>query len=195
VKHADPGPGVKRHERILSRERSLLLVVDLQESYRGKLHEEARVLRGVVRLLRAAGILGVPVLLTEQYPKGLGLTREDVAAHLPASCQRFEKVSFSALGAPGLPEALARLGRDQVVLAGIETHVCISQTAHDLLARGLQVHLVRDAVTARFPLEDEAGAAKMFASGAAPTSSEQALFEWLERAGTPEFKAIHALVV
>lgn len=195
MKRGDPGPDVKRHERILSRERSLLLVVDIQESYRGKLHEEAHTIRAAVRLLRAAGILGVPVLLTEQYPKGLGPTRQDVAEHLPAGCQRFEKVSFSALGAPGLPEALARLGRDQVVLAGIETHVCIGQTAHDLLARGFQVHLVRDAVTSRFPLEDETGTSKMLASGATPASSEQVLFEWLERAGTPEFKAIHALVV
>lgn len=186
---------MKRHDRILSRERSVLLVVDLQESYRGKLHEEARVVRGAVRLLRAAGVLGLPVLLTEQYPKGLGPTREDVAAHLPEGSQRFEKVSFSALGAPGLPEALARLGRDQVVLAGIETHVCINQTAHDLLARGLQVHLVRDAVTARFALEDETGVAKLVASGATLASSELALFEWLERGGSTEFKAIHALVV
>ncbi len=185
----------ERHERILARERSVLLVVDLQESYRGKLHEEARVVRGANRLLRAAGILGVPVLLTEQYPKGLGPTRQELAANLPAGSERFEKQSFSALGAPGLPEALGRLGRDQVVLAGIETHVCISQPAHDLLARGLQVHLVRDAVTARFPLEDEIGVAKLVASGATLASSEQALFEWLERAGSAEFKAIHALVV
>jgi len=186
---------MKRNDRILDRERSLLLVIDLQESYRGKIHEEARVVRGAGRLLGAAGVLGVPVLLTEQYPKGLGATRDDVAEHVPDGAERFEKTTFSALGADGLADALARHGRDQVVVAGIETHVCVSQTVHDLLARGLQAHLVRDAVSARFPLEDEAAWAKMMASGAQPTSSEQVLFEWLERAGTPEFKAIHKLVV
>ena len=186
---------MSRHERILERERSLLLVIDLQDSYRGKIHEEERLVRGVGRLSAAAEILSVPVLLTEQYPKGLGATREDVATHLPAATERFEKTSFSALGAPGLAEALGRLGRDQIVVAGVETHVCVNQTAHDLLAQGLQVHLVRDAIGARFALEDEAGFAKMLGSGACPASSEQVLFEWLERAGTAEFKAIHSLVV
>jgi len=186
---------VKRHDRILSRERSLLLVIDLQESYRGKLHQEARVVRAAGRLLEAAGILGVPVLVSEQYPKGLGPTRDEIASRLPAKSERFEKVAFSALGAEGLPEALARHGRDQVVVAGIETHVCVSQTVHDLLARGLQAHVVRDAVSARFPLEDEVAVAKMTASGATLATSEQVLFEWLERAGSAEFKAVHALVV
>lgn len=186
---------MKRHDRILSRERSLLLVVDLQESYRGKLHEEERLVRGAGRLLEAAGILDVPVIVTEQYPKGLGGTREEIAARLPEGTERFEKVAFSALGADGLAEALDRHGRDQIVLAGIETHVCIGQTAHDLLARGLQVHLVRDAVGARFPLEDETAVAKMTASGVSLATSEQVLFEWLERAGSAEFKAVHALVV
>ena len=118
-----------------------------------------------------------------------------MAKHLPTGFERFEKTTFSALGAEGLGDALTGHGRDQIVVAGIETHVCVNQTTHDLLERGLQVHLVRDAVSARFPLEDEAGFAKMLASGAQPTSSEQVLFEWLERAGTPEFKAIHRLVV
>ena len=186
---------MSRHDRVLDRERSLLLMIDFQESYRGKIHDEERVVRGAGRLLSAAGLLGVPVLWTEQYPKGLGSTREELAARLPDGSERFEKTSFSALGAEGFEEALERHGRDQIVIAGIETHVCVSQTAHDLLARGRQVHLVRDAVGARFPLEDEAAFAKMLGSGASPASSEQVLFEWLERAGTADFKAVHALVV
>ena len=186
---------MSRHPRILDRKRSILLVIDLQEGYRGKLQHEERIVRGTGRLLAAAGLLEIPVLLTEQYPKGLGSTRDDVASRLPERTERFEKTTFSALGAAGLPDALGRHDRDQVVLAGIETHVCISQTAHDLLARGLQVHAVRDAVGARFRLEDEAGFAKMVASGAVQASSEQVLFEWVERAGTAEFKAVHRLVV
>ena len=183
------------HERTLDRSRSLLLVIDLQESYRGKLHDEERVLGATRRLLDAAGALGLPVVLTEQYPKGLGATRSEIAERLPRDTDRFEKTSFSALGAGGLRERLEALGRDQVVVAGIETHVCVNQTVHDLLASGRCVHVVRDAVTARFPLEDGAGWAKMVGSGAVPTSTECVLFEWLGDARAAEFKAVHKLVV
>jgi nicotinamidase-related amidase len=181
--------------RLLDRARSVLLLVDLQESYRGKLHAEERLVRAARQLLGAAAELDLPVVVTEQYPKGLGPTRAEVAAAIPAAAARFEKTSFSALGAPGLREHLLGLGRDQVVVAGIETQVCVSQTVHDLLALGLQVHLPGDAVSARFPFEHEAGCAKMLASGAVPGCVEGVLFEWLRDARAPEFKAIHRLVL
>lgn len=184
-----------QHARILDAERSLLLVIDMQESYRGHLHEEERTVAAVARLLRAAGVLGVPAVVSEQYPKGLGATRSEVAEAIPADAARFEKTSFSCLGAAGLEEHLQRSGRDTVVVAGIETHVCVSQTVHALLARGYAVQLPRDAVSARFPLEDAAGWAKMTGSGAVPTSVEGVLFEWLRDAKHPDFKAIHKLVV
>jgi len=184
-----------RHERVLDRDHSLLLVIDLQESYRGKLHREEPVVAAARRMIEAAGLLGIPVLVTEQYPKGLGATRAEIADRLPASALRFEETAFSALGAPGFAEPLAKLGRDQIVVIGIETHVCVDQTIHDLLARGARVHAVRDAITSRFPLEDEIGWAKIVGSGAVPTTSECALFEWLGDAKAPEFKALHRLVV
>jgi len=183
------------HARTLDAERSILLVIDLQESYRGKLLHEERVVTASSRLLDAAGVLGVPVIVTEQYPKGLGPTREEIALRLPPGAERFEKTTFSCLGAPGLRERLRALGRTQVVVAGIETHVCVAQTVHDLLAGGWQPHVVRDALTARFALEDETGFAKMLGSGAVPASVEGALFEWLRDARAPGFKAIHKLVV
>ena len=183
------------HERVLDRSRSALLVVDLQESYRGKLHREAETIGAATRVLRAAAALDIPIVLTEQYPKGLGATREEIAQHLPEHTARFEKTRFSALGAPGLSEHLMSLGRDQFVVVGIETHVCVNQTVHDLLDRGLAVHAIRDGVTARFPLEDETGWSKIVGSGAVPASSESALFEWLGDARAAEFKAIHRLVV
>jgi nicotinamidase-related amidase len=184
-----------RHVRVLDRDRSLLLVIDVQESYRGKLHEEARLVQATQRLLGAAGELSLPVIVTEQYPKGLGGTRHEVEEHVPDAAARFEKTAFSALGAPGLLEHLRGLGRDQVVVAGIETQVCVNQTVHDLIAEGLAPHVVRDAVTSRFPLEDEVGYAKMLGSGAVPACVEGALFEWLGDARAPEFKAVHRLVV
>lgn len=184
-----------RHERVLDRDRSLLLVIDLQEAYRGKLHQEGRVVQASQRLLAAARELALPVIVTEQYPSGLGGTRAEIGEHVPGDAARFEKTSFSALGAPGLLEHLRGLGRDQVVVAGIETQVCVSQTVHDLLAAGFAVHLVRDAISSRFPLEDEVAFSKMLGSGAVPASVEGALFEWLGDARAPEFKAIQRLVV
>lgn len=186
---------MSRPERILDPDDSVLLVIDLQESYRGKLHHEERVVAASQRMLRAAGILGIPVLVTEQYPKGLGRTRPEIAEAIPAGSACFEKTAFSALGAPDVVAALAKLARPQVVVIGIETHVCVDQTVHDLLARRYAVHLVRDAITARFALEDETGFAKMVGSGAIPTSSECALFEWLGDAKHAAFKQIHKLVV
>jgi nicotinamidase-related amidase len=183
------------HDRILDRRRSVLLVIDLQESYRGKLREEERTIRAAGRLLAAATELAIPVVVTEQYPKGLGGTREEIASRLPGDAARFEKTSFSVLGAPGLLDHLRALGRDQVVIAGIETHVCVGQSAQELLAAGLQVHAVRDAISARFALEDETGFAKMLGSGVVPASAEAVLFEWLRDARAPEFKAVHRLVV
>lgn len=184
-----------KHGRILDRDRSLLMVIDLQESYRGKLLEESRIVTATARLLDAAGILDLPVVISEQYPKGLGPTRKEIEAHLPEQIQRFEKTTFSFLRVDGVREHLESLGRNQVVVAGIETHVCVSQTVHDLLAADFQPHVVRDAIGARFGLEDETGFAKMVGSGAIPTSVEAVLFEWLGNSRAPEFKAIQSLVV
>lgn len=186
---------MKRHERVLDRERSALLVIDLQDAYRGKLHQEERTLAAAGRLIQAAVALGLPVILSEQYPKGLGATRREIASLLPPETLRFEKTAFSALGAPGLEEKLRGLGREQIVVAGIETHVCVSQSVHDLLARGYQAHVVRDAVTARFPGVDETGFAKMLGSGAVPASLESVLFEWLGDSRSPDFKTLQRLVV
>ena len=186
---------MRRHERLLDRDDSLLLVIDLQESYRGKLHREEIVVAAARRTIEAAAILGIPIVVTEQYPRGLGATRAEIAEKLPPDTPILEKTRFSALGAAGLVDRLDALGRSQVVVIGIETHVCVDQTVHDLLARRHRVHLVRDAITARFPLDDEVGFAKLVGSGAVPTTTECALFEWLGDARAPEFKAIHKLVV
>jgi len=183
---------------LLDRARSVLLVIDLQEAYRGKLHEEARTIAGARRVIAAAGVLGVPVVLTEQYPKGLGATRVEIAECVPPGAARFEKTAFSCLGAPGVREHLGALrgeGRDQLVVVGIETHVCVGQTIQELVAERVETHAVRDAVSARFALDDEVGWARALAAGMRPATSEGALFEWLGDARAPEFKAIHKLVV
>lgn len=182
------------HARTLSRERSALLVIDLQDGYRDKLYEEERTIHRSLRTIDAAAGLGLPVIVTEQYPKGVGRTRAEIATRLPEGTKRFEKTAFSCYGAEGFPEYLREIGRDQIVVIGIETHVCVNQTTHDFLAEGFAVHLVRDAITARYALEDETGWRKMVDSGAVPTTSECIIFEWLRDAKSPEFRALRDLV-
>jgi nicotinamidase-related amidase len=175
--------------RELDRERAALVVVDVQEAFRKAVLDFDAVAQRVGLLVQGAQALGIPVVATEQYPKGLGSTVEEVTEHLDGT-EPLAKTVFSAAGAEGFDLQ----GRDQALLAGIEAHVCVSQTAHDLLEQGVEVHVARDAVTARAVTDKEAGLAKMEGSGAVLTSAETALFELLGEAGSDEFKAIQKLV-
>jgi nicotinamidase-related amidase len=176
----------------LDRGRAALAVIDVQEAFRPAALDFDRVAANVGVLVQGARILGLPVLVTEQYPKGLGDTVPEVAQHLEGA-SRLEKTSFSAVAADGFPAILPDV-RDQVILCGIETHVCVNQTAEDLLATGREVHVVGDAVTSRTAENRELGIHKMERSGAVLTSVETALFELLREAGTPEFKEIQRLI-
>jgi nicotinamidase-related amidase len=177
----------------LDRNRAALAVIDVQEGFRPAVLEFDKVAHNVGVLVQAARILGLPVLVTEQYPKGLGATVPEVAGHLEG-IPPMEKVCFSAFEADGFYAALSEGERDQVVLCGIESHVCVNQTAEDLLAHGREVHVAADAVTSRTAENRDLGLHKMERSGAVLTSVETALFELLREAGTPEFKEIQALV-
>jgi nicotinamidase-related amidase len=176
----------------LDRGRAALAVIDVQEAFRPVVLDFDRVAANVGVLVQGARILGLPVLVTEQYPRGLGDTVPEVAGHLDG-VERLEKTTFSAVGADGFPAALPDM-RDQVLLCGIEAHVCVNQTAEDLLAAGREVHVVGDAVTSRTAENRALGVHKMERSGAVLTSVETALFELLREAGTPEFKEIQALI-
>ena len=159
------------HDRVLDRDRSLLLVIDMQESYRGKLHEEARLVRATQRLLGAAGELALPVILTEQYPKGLGATVEQMAGPLEAlQVTPFEKTSFSAYEAPGFAEAFEAAQPEAVVVIGMETHVCVYQTVRDLTALGVEVHLRIDGVSSRRDDHRDAGIDLCVRAGAVRTT-------------------------
>jgi nicotinamidase-related amidase len=181
------------HPSLVDADRAFLLVVDYQEAYRSALHEwERTIARGGV-LIRGARLLGLPVLYTEQHPKGLGHTAEELGDALEGA-ERFEKRTLSALGAPGLAERVDELGRRHAIVTGIETHACISQTAHDLLDRGYAVHLPGDALSSRRPFEHEMAWAKMIRSGAHGSSVEQILLECLRSADHPAFKPVQALL-
>jgi nicotinamidase-related amidase len=175
--------------RVLDRDRAALVVVDVQEAFRPAVRDFDEVVSGSAALVRGARILGVPVVVTEQYPKGLGSTVPELAEHLDG-VEPLAKVRFSAAAADGFDLD----GRDQALICGIESHVCVSQTAHDLLDRGLEVHVARDAVTSRTDANRELGLHKMEGAGAIVTSVETALFELLGAAGTDEFKQVQGLV-
>jgi nicotinamidase-related amidase len=163
------------------------VVVDVQEGFRSYA-TFTEVAESCSKLLQAARILSVPALVSEQYPKGLGHTAPEVGLE---GERLIEKTVFSAVRADGF-----RLdGRDQAIVCGIEAHVCVSQTVHDLLQRGVEVHVPADAVGSRHELDYTRGLERLDRSGAVVTSVEAVLFELLERAGTPEFKAIQALVI
>lgn len=183
-----------RHPGLLRRGEVGLVVVDVQEAFRPVIDGFDEVVRNCRILVEGFGILGAPVLVSEQYPKGLGHTVPEIAEALPPGTPVVEKLRFSAIGTEDFDDALEATGLRRWVVCGIETHVCVNQTVHDLLAHGHEVHLAVDAVSSRAAANVAAGVDKCVAAGAVRTSTEACLFEILEVAGTPEFKAISKLV-
>jgi nicotinamidase-related amidase len=180
--------------RMLKAEQTMLLVVDLQEKFRTVIHGMDRVVRSVKTLLEAARILSLPVVVSEQYPKGLGRTMGELLEVLPSGAQVLEKTSFGCLGDEALFKAVQAAGRRQVLVVGVEAHVCVNQTVHGLLDAGMEPHVVRDAVSSRDPANAAAALEKMAGSGAVLTCVEMALFELVRDAKHPAFKAIQDLV-
>ena len=185
---------VPRHARLLDRDAAVVVVVDMQEAYRTVLHDYERVANAVAVLVQGAAVLGVPMLVTEQYPKGLGHTVPEVAEHLPRGVTLIEKLSLSCCGTPLFVSSLARLRRRQVILAGIETHACVNQTAHDLIAAGYAVHLPRETTSSRHAHDAAIGWEKILGAGVVPATVESALLELLRTAEAPEFKAVQRLI-
>lgn len=176
--------------RTLDRARTALIVVDVQEAFAKAVEDFDGVAAASATLITGARTLGLPVIVTEQYPRGLGDTVEPVRAAL-GGVERLPKTVFSAARADGFDLA----GRDQALVCGIETHVCVNQTAHDLLGQGVEVHVASDAVSSRTSANRALGLRKMGESGAILTSVETALFELLGAAGSDEFKTIQKLVI
>jgi nicotinamidase-related amidase len=175
----------------LDPKRAALVVVDVQEGFRKAVPGFEEVARASATLARGAGATGVPVLITEQYPKGLGETAPEVAEALPEGTEPLEKLVFAASEADGFDLG----GRDQALICGVETHVCVNQTALDLLDRGVEVQVAVDAVGSRTAENKQVGLEKMERAGAVITSVETALFELVGRAGTDEFKQVQKLIL
>lgn len=168
-------------------------MVDIQERFAPVIHEWSRIVQNSLRLIRGARILKLPIFWTEQYPKGLGATVPEIAAEL-ADVAPLEKTAFDCCAAPGFLNALRARGVEDVLLCGIEAHVCVCQTALGLLEAGLRPFVVGDAVSSRTPENARCGLERVRAAGGVVVSTEMILFELLERAGTDEFKQILALV-
>lgn len=195
------------HPNVLVPELAILVVVDVQERFRPAIAHFAEMLAGSIRLVRTFRALDLPIVVTEQYPRGLGRTvpellealgSSDAAGASPATSSIpagaapiIEKTAFSACGAPGL---LDRIGaRRQCVVCGIETHVCVQQSVHDLLEAGFSVHLAVDAVGSRRDSDRDVALRRMERSGALLTTTEAVAFELLRDARHPRFKEVQAL--
>jgi nicotinamidase-related amidase len=174
----------------LDPERAALVVIDVQEAFRKALGSFDRVAGATATLVQGAGAIGIPIIVTEQYPKGLGTTVPEVAEHLPPGTRALAKVRFSAAEAEGFDLS----ERDQALVCGIETHVCVSQTVLDLIEEDIEVHVAADAVGSRTEANRELGLQRMERAGALPTSVEMALFELLGGSDAEQFKRVQALV-
>jgi nicotinamidase-related amidase len=188
------GGGKTIMPELLDRKHSVLVIIDVQERLYPSIHEHERMLSRIDLLLAAANLMKIPVILTEQYPKGLGNTIEAIRRLIP-NVEPLSKMDFSCLPAPGFKERLTALHkehREQIVLTGIETHICVTQTALDLAAQGERVMVVADATSSRRPVDAQTALQRMSQNGLTITTAESVVFEWLRRAGTEEFKALQS---
>jgi nicotinamidase-related amidase len=181
------------HPKILDITQTALVVIDLQEAFRAAIPEFPQIAARASMAVRGFQILNVPIIVTEQYPKGLGRTAEEILYSLPDDFEVIEKTSFSSC-IESFIEKLNEYGAKQVVLCGLETHICVNQTAHDLLNNNFEVHLLTDAVGSRYKEDCETGLAKMFANGVVPATVEMSLFELMRDAKHEQFKEIQSLI-
>lgn len=182
------------HPKILDKEKTALVIVDFQESFRSPINDFAQIAARISIAARGFQILNLPIIVTEQYPKGLGRTAEEILFLMPPEFEFIEKSAFSSCGANSFMDKLSATNASQVLLCGLETHICINQTAHDLLNQNFNVHLLFDCVSSRFSHDKEAALKKMQASGVVPSSVEMALFELMRDAKHEQFKKIQDLI-
>lgn len=181
----------------MNRKMSQLILIDIQDKVLAPIGDVDRLTQVLVRLVAIARRLDVPVTVTEHYPQGLGATVAGLRRALAPDTPILQKRHFSCLGDESLRqhlEDLRDLGRGQAVIAGIETHVCVAQTALDLIVDGYQVFIVADAVASRSTASRDLALLRLRQAGASIVDSEMVLFEWLEMSGTAEFKDLHPLI-
>lgn len=169
-------------------------MIDLQEPFLGVIWERERLLKSAKLLVEAANVLSIPVIATTQYRQKLGGCTQEIEERFTPNTAVLDKTCFSCMQSEEFRRLLVDTGREQIVLCGLETHICVLQTALDLLHQGYQVHCVADAVSSRTVEKHKLGMEKIRDAGVIPCSAEGAVFELLREAGTPQFKAIHPLL-
>ena len=178
------------NSQLLEREQTLISVVDMQEKLAAAMAERNRVIANARKLILTGLRLGVPMVVTEQYPKGLGPTVPELVEDLAEQYAPIEKLAFGCCSEPAYMERLEASGRKRIILCGMETHVCVLQTCMVLLENGMDVHVAADAVCSRDPEHRQIGLDQMAQAGAVITCVEAVVFQLLGRAGTPEFKDV-----
>jgi len=182
------------HSKILDKEKTALVIVDLQEAFRSPINDFAQIAARISIAVRGFQTLNLPIIITEQYPKGLGRTAEEILFLMPPEFEFVEKSAFSSCGESSFMDKLTQTGASQIVLCGLEAHVCVNQTAHDLLNENFAVHLLTDCVSSRFSPDKEAALKKMLGSGVVPSSVEMTLFELMRDSRHEQFKKIQKLI-
>lgn len=182
-----------RHQHILTKDDSLLVVIDFQEKLLAAFENPEATVRNCIQLIKFANIMEIPIIWTEQYPKGLGPTVSEIKAEMPG-LSPIEKLDFSCFGEPAFANAICRHGRKQLIMCGIETHICVEQTVLDGIECGFQPHIVTDACASRKKRDHKAGLRKMEGAGAVPSCVEMAMYEILGRSDAKEFREVLKLV-
>lgn len=180
------------YQRLCS-ETSLLVIIDVQERLLPAIFQQQQVIFNVRRLLEAASAIGVPVVVTEQYPQGLGETVRELLPFIPADAAVLPKKSFSIYDDENIRLAIEKHRRSQVILCGAEAHICVQQSAFDLLGAGKEVHIVIDAIGSRFAENRDTALRRFEFSGMVVTNTESLLFEWCRSADHPQFKVFSRL--
>ncbi len=180
-----------RSPELMSADDTGLLVVDVQEKLISLIANHERIVWNIRRLADGAKLLELPILATEQYPKGLGPTTPALRPHLP---RVYDKTTFSCGAAAAAVKELQSLGLRKWLVCGIEAHVCVQQTVLDLLAEGFSIYVAADAIGSRYSRDYEIALRRMESSGATITTVEAALFEWCQDAAAPQFKQISQLI-
>ena len=182
------------HSNTLELTQAALAIIDMQEAFRLRIDDFDAMSGRIALMTKAAILLDLPIVITEQYPKGLGHTAPLIQSALPENTEIIEKTAFSSCGAQEFCAQLESKRIKQVIVCGIEARICVNQTVHDLLASGYQVHLLTDCIGSRNKRDRRAAFAKMQMSGALPSSVEMALFELMRDAKHEQFKAIQGLI-
>lgn len=194
MSHSDPAtdPNWFRSPALMTLENSALVLIDVQEKLMPAMTDQARLTARIQLMIKGCGLLNIPIVVTEQYPKGLGATVPDIELLLSNAnvVGRAEKTMFSVRAGAEAFSGLAGQGITNLVIVGIETHVCVAQSALDLLANGFEVYVCTDAVGSRNSNDHETALRRMENSGVIPTTVEAVLFEWCENANHESFKTI-----